>query len=264
MYQLCSLGLTRAGLFVILAVGLLASPSAARAQQTGLCAVGLASYSDDDIKHLADLIVAAATHRPGTYEVSFPPQEYRPNKPYDQTAALAQSVLRRLPRGSTLRLTPRLYFHSNDPTFQWDAFTAQAPSRALQAFVNDYKQRVRACNVWIKNLRAYADRLGIADRLLITVSPYLEDDCPSAAAYTAILKVVQGQQQADGIAATGYRRSPTRNVFRAKLPGGAEIPLELHGRWADAKRSLRAGDTFSNDGVFVYLDAATQNDRATD
>src|SRR5262249_54067632 len=66
-----------------------------------------------------------------------------------------------------------------------------------------------------------------------------------------LLTAIRGQQQHDGYSAP-MRRSPGSTVFR--VPG---LPLELHGRYDSVRGWLQSGDSFSNDGNFVWLDAAT-------
>ena len=148
-----------------------------------------------------------------------------------------------------LKLTPYLWFHSADPAFDWGAFN---PGNDRAAFRQTYLRRVATFDRWAKDLQAWAQQRRLDGKLVIVLCPYLEDNCPNLTAYVNLLNVIRGQQRTDGLSTPMRRSCVGDNIFRVE-----NLPLELHGRYNDVRGHLRNGDVFSNDGNFVWLDAAT-------
>lgn len=208
---------------------------------TGLQAIGFSNWTANDVKALADDFAQAG----GNLELSFLPNEFNPNKPYDNATSFAQNLLPRL--NGQLRLTVYLWFHSN--RFEWTAFT---PGNERATFRQNYLRRVAEFDQWAKSLQNWAEQRDLSGKLSITLCPYLEDDCRNATTYMHLLNAIRAQQRADGISIPMRRSADKSNRFRVE-----NLPLELHGRYSSLGRSLRSGDVFSNDGNFVWLDAAT-------
>ena len=225
-------------LVLFLAVSLV--PGAAFAAHTGTQAIGLANWTASDVNRLADDYVQAG----GDLELTFLPNEFNAGNPFGNATQFAQATLPRL--NGHLRLTAYLWFHSN--AFSWSAFS---PGNERATFRQIYLHRVAAFDQWAKGLQAWAAQRGLSAKLNFVLCPYLEDDCASQTAYLNLLTAIRAQQRTDGIS-TPMRRSANNNRFRVD-----GLPLEAHGRYEDVRGWLHSGDAFSNDGNFVWLDAAT-------
>ncbi len=215
-------------------------PAAAFAAYTGTQAIGFANWKTDDVNQLANDYAQAG----GDLEVTFLPNEFNAGNPYGNASSFAQNLLPRL--NGRLRLTAYQWFHANH--FDWAAFN---PGNERAAFRQSYLRRIAAFDQWAKGLQAWAAARGLSGKLSIVLCPYLEDDGSSLTSYVNLLTAIRAQQRTDGITSP-MRRSPGNHVFRVE-----NLPLELHGRYDAVRGWLHSGDVFSNDGNFVWLDAAT-------
>jgi hypothetical protein len=238
-----------------------ATPGEAKAQNTGLQTIGLASFSPADVTKTGDAVIAAARTRTGEYEVTCLPHTFAPANPYSNLTRLVQHTIPKLPAGARLRVTAYMWFHRWDPRFDWTAFTAARPNPGQRQFLATYLGRVAAFDQWATGIRAWADNNRLGGRLALTLSPYLEDDAPNRASYTALLGKVLDQQARDGVRTQLRRSSLDNNIFRATTPAGGSIALEIHGRWAAVVNAatlagVRLGrdDSFSNDGIELTAD----------
>ena len=251
----------RLGVALAMAIGLTiggsweptASQAIGQEVYTGVEALGLANWTSRDIESLANNLTAVG----GRVEAAFMPFEFNPANPFGNATALAQLVLPRIQ--GKLRLTVYLYsndlFDPVDPPFRWDAFRAQTPNADQKAFINLYLRRVQLFDFWTRDLRAWALKRKLTSKLDIWLCPYLQDNSGSLADYNALLVSINGQQARDRVF-TSYRRSPGASIFRPSLAGRA-IPIEMHGRYDDVLPFLKAGDTYSNLGNFVFFDRRT-------
>lgn len=242
---------------IALAIWASAGPTAGQAEAqevyTGIEALGLANWSRGDVETLANGLATVG----GRVEVAFLPIEFNPENPFGNATALAQSVAPRI--SGKLRLTVYLYFNDLfdpiDPPFRWDAFRARSPNADQRAFIDLYLRRVRAFDAWVRDLRAWALRQKLTTKLEIWLCPYLLDNSGSVTDYNALLTAINAQQARDRVF-TPYRRSPGASIFRPSL-AGRTIPIVMHGRYDDVLPFLKAGDSYSNLGNFVFFDRRT-------
>jgi hypothetical protein len=209
---------------------------------TGAQAIGLANWDAKDVQILARDCAAAG----GNCAVAFLPFEFNSQHGFDNATLLAQSLLPKL--NGSLQLTAHLYFHRWEAAFQWDAFTAAHLTAGQQAFQKEYLARVHTFDLWARDLTNWASSKGLAGKLSIVLSPYLEDDCPDVQTYEKVLAKIAAQQTADHVL-TGFRRSVGVNFFRP-----TDVPIELHDSDDHALADhLRPGDVYSNDGFGINL-----------
>ena len=228
---------------MFLFIALLLTPIIAAAASTGTQAIGFANWTSADVTRLANDYAQTG----GDLELSFLPFEFNADRPFNNATDFTQTALPRL--NGRLKLTAYLWFHN--AAFDWTAFQR---GREASGFRQRYLQRVATFDAWAKGLEQWAAARGLGNRFDIVLCPFLEDTCASLSDYQNLLTAIRAQQQHDGYSAP-MRRSPGgtgSQIFR--VPG---LTLEMHGRYDSVRGWLHSGDVFSNDGNFVWLDAAT-------
>ncbi|MBI1764737.1 MAG: hypothetical protein HYR56_25225 [Acidobacteria bacterium] len=221
-------------------IALLLTPLSASAAYTGTQAIGFANWTSADVTKLANDYAQTG----GDLELSFLPYEFNAGNPFGNATAFTQSALPRL--NGRLKLTAYLWFHN--AAFDWAAFRRGNEASSFRA---RYLQRVAAFDAWAKGLEQWAAARGLGNRFDIVLCPYLEDNCTNLTDYQNLLTAIRAQQQHDAYSSP-MRRSPGGTVFRV-----TGLALEMHGRYDSVRGQLQSGDVFSNDGNFVWLDAAT-------
>ena len=224
---------------LISSLTIVSTPIHVQAAYAGVQAHGFANFKAADVNVLADEFVAAG----GEVEIAASPFAFNPKNPFGNMDAFVKNVLPRFRSGSTLRVTVHLWFDEWDGKFDFGNFRNQ------QAFL----KRVKTFDAWAKSISFWASQRGFSSRLSIFLAPIFEDKAPNPDAYRRLLDFITEQQRADGIS-TAFLRSP--EVMGASFRVAAN-PHEFHGRFKDIQNFFQPFDRFSNDGCFVWFDAAS-------
>jgi hypothetical protein len=227
-----------------------ATAADASAADQGMQFIGASKAAQGDI-----LIAAQELARGGgSRHCSALPFEFNPHNRFGNLTVLAQLVT---PHVSSFRISVYLAFFPHDAQGNadqsafWASWAASRPNAAQIQIRQAFLDRVRATDLWVGAIRNWAIQNGQENAIHITVVPVLEDRCPSSLAFSNLVTALRNQQTSDGIGLTPLRRSCLSDfLFRT-----SGVSLELHGMWSDVKGRLAAGDTWSNDGDSVDLNA---------
>jgi hypothetical protein len=221
------------------------APGVAFAQSRGCQFIGASKAGTGDITSLSNILNDTG----GNLQVSLLPFEFNPGNPFGNATALVQMVTPlvngRLYIGVYLRWFPHDGPGNNDQADFWAAWGASRLTTRQARIRANFISRVQQTDAFVASARQWANQNGVASKLDFVVIPVLEDTCQSRTAYRNILTAIRQQQVIDGTP-TYLRRSCLTD---SKYAFSLGVPLELHGRWADVKDRLGAGDTWSNDGT---------------
>lgn len=221
----------------------------------GLAYVGLSNAPVAEVSYMASQFKAETTE----VEVSFLPFEFNPTNPFGNATKLVRETLPEA-KGK-LRMTVDLKWFVHEGTdskygppaeraFE-AAWAAKKPNQQQLQIRSEFLARVKQANLWVSQIRTWAQNNGLQNKFAATFVPVLEDQFQSESAYQTMVNAIKDQQAIDGVA-TSYRRSlvlgTSSPATSFRISG---VSLELHGTWSEVKGKLRSGDAWSNDGT-VY------------
>lgn len=235
------------------------------AGRTGIGAVGLDAFAEEDVLQLAEILVAAE----GDVEVAALAYSFRPGEAFSNFTLLVQETLPRIQarltittylddgpnrRDSRYRATHVLFRPKLAPRAFWATVLGENGARARKTFFTDWHAEVvDPYALWAWEITEWARLNDLRTKLNLIVVPVLEDDAPTADAYQALLWPTIRRLDGLGIR---YRRNPDGaydSKQRVVSPASDPLPYELHTTQSpsDLAHDLRRNDVINNDGCFV-------------